>query len=500
MKIDVKVLEKWNWLIDAAKKYWVDSIPTGLSDDEFNQAEERAFKEDGFYVRDYVMENFLKGSKSKNSYIEKIKKYKVTNSTMLNAIEKTSIDLGIPEDELWCDLKYDGSSIAIYLDSKTGRPIKAVTVGNTNLTGFGVDQTWKLIDFLPKSFPRGIIAIQAEALIDTERLKLMDIDEDKARQKANGLINSKNCNEEVENLLTLRAFRYYTDNSIEGNLIKSRPYGEVLRNFKIVTSKKDGHILFAPAQTWTLKELKEIGGNYTETDKTVTSTGTFLNDGWVIYNNQGVCQRALKYEGAGSGTEAIKTKVKSIQWNDQSKKGKDSWSANVIIEPVEIKGCIVRKPSAGSVKKLITNNITPGAEVGIILANSTIPKVGDVFSGGNGNFQYPKCSCGYQMSDKDIFGSNLKCGNQNCSERLSRMKNYVSTLTVGDLPDLNKLLVIDRWDWGNVTVDFDYIKTLIINNKKIDYYNYLKSFLKTNLQIRNLDLVWLPSWKALGGK
>lgn len=145
----------------------------------------------------------------------------------------------------------------------------------------------------------------------------------------------------------------------------------------------------------------------------------------MLYNEHGICQRAIKYAGAGSGTEAIKTRVKSIIWNDQTCKGKDSWSANVEIEPVQVKGCTIKKPSAGSVSKLIKNNITPGAEVGIILANSTIPMVGNVFKPGNGDYMWPACKCGYRLSSKDIYGSLLKCGNPMCSERLGRMRKVL---------------------------------------------------------------------------
>ena len=38
----------------------------------------------------------------------------------------------------------------------------------------------------------------------------------------------------------------------------------------------------------------------TESDRVKTLTGTFLVDGWVCYNKAGVCQRALKFAGAGS--------------------------------------------------------------------------------------------------------------------------------------------------------------------------------------------------------
>ena len=496
-----KSLEKWKILIDACKAYYIDSLPTGISDSEYDNMEQRAAMEDGFFVRDYVFQTYTKGAKALNKYIDKIKKKKVENMSMLQALEQKESELG--EGNLFYDLKYDGSSIAVYIDPSNGVPKKIVTVGNLNLDNYGVDQTWKLMPFLPSRFPKGIVAIQCEALID---LSTFPLDPDTARQRANGLINSKKDEAQVDvnNYLTLRAYRYYIDNNSiprdselldeSGNL---KDYREVLSSFEIVKSPADGRILFSPADVFTLEDLKKYPG-YTETERTVTSTGEFLNDGWVIYNKQGVCCGALKYAGAGSGTEAIKTKVLGIQWNSQVEKGKDSWSANVIIDPVQIKGCTVKKPSAGSVGKLVKRNITPGAIIGVIMANSTIPMVGDVFSPGNGDYQWPTCSCGYRMSENDVYGSLLKCGNPMCTERLGRMKSYIGTLgnILRDL-DLNKLLVIDRFKWEDSNISYPQLLGYIERSDEVGYYNYLLGFMKTDLQRRNLDLVWKASYTVL---
>lgn len=489
-----QILNKWSILIQACKNYYVDSLPTGMTDAEFDALESRAIEEDGFFVRDFVFMTYLKGTKAKNSYIEKIKKEKVEGLTMFEAIKEKQKELG---EEVYCDLKYDGCSIAIYVDPYRGIPTKIVTVGNLNIDNYGVDQTWKLMPFLPKTFPLGITAIQCEALIDLARFSG---DPDTARQKANGLINSSKPEalEEVYNLLTLRAYRYYCDdNPVRSFGIRGiEDYRSVLNNFETVRAQ-DGHILFAPADSWTVNELSKYPG-YTETDRTETSTGTFLNDGWVLYSKTGKCLGALKYSGAGSGTELIKTKVQGIQWNDQSKKGKDSWSANVIVDPVTVRGCIIKKPSAGSVSKLIKKNITQGATVSIILANSTIPMIGDVYSPGNGNFMWPTCSCGYKLSEKDIYGSLLKCGNPYCTERLNRMKNYLDSLSniISQL-DLNEFLVIDRFKWENTSINLNNMLLFVEKNDELGYYNYLRSFLKTDLQYRNFDLVWRASFKAL---
>lgn len=498
--MDEKLLKKWEVLINACKNYYIDCIPTGLTDFEFDELEKRAVVEDCFFARDYVFNKYLKGTKTKNQWIEKIKKTVVPSSIrMLKALEDIEKGMGEP---LYYDLKYDGSSLAIYLDSKTGRPVRVVTVGNLNLDNFGVDQTWKLLKFLPNKFPKGIVAIQAEALIDLERLG-PGIDPETARQKANGLVNSKKPEmlKEVENLLTIRAYRYYSDpKSKEGKIIREADYRSVINSFETTYSPIDGHILFAPADVWSLNQLKTIDSGYTQSDRTKTSTGTFLNDGWVVYNRFGLCLGALKYEGAGSGTEAIKTIVKEIQWNSQLSKGKDSWSANVLIEPVTIKGSTIRKPSAGSVSKLVENNISPGAMVGIVLANSTIPKIGKVYSPGNRDFNWPTCTCGYKMSESDIFGSNLKCGNKFCTERLNRMLDYLGSVNNYRDLNLNILLVIDRFKWEDTNIDIDTLLSLVELRDFSGYCSYLESFLSTDLQRRNLKLVVEPSYKALSIK
>ena len=485
-----ELIQKYEILVDACKKYYVDSVPTGLLDSEYDELERQAAQE-GFFVRDYVFNTYMQGQRSKNQYIEKIKKTKVEGISMMAALIKFQSDYG---KKIYCDLKYDGSSIAIYLDPRTGRVKDITTVGNLNLENFGISQIGKLIGFMPKSFSRGIVAIQCEALVDVT--KMPEGSKDKARQKSNGLINSKYLEDEVNQLLTLRAYRYYTDDSPEGIAIRGMDYREVLQSFPTVRSRTDGHIKFAPADSWTIEELIGMSG-FTETDCITTSTGAFLADGWVCYSEDGICLGALKFAGAGSGSEKITTTVRSIQWNNQVPKGKDSWSANVIIDPVDIKGCTVRKPSAGSVSKLVKNNITPGAVVSIILANSTIPMVGETIMPGNGDYQWPTCSCGHIMSEKDVFGSLLKCSNPDCTERKARMKSYLDSLKSPFDLDLNKYLVIDRFKWENTDIDLSTLFEFIKKSDPDSYRDYLMKYMGTTLQKKNMELVWKLSYTVL---
>lgn len=485
------IIEKWKNLINACKAYYIDSLPTGMTDSEYDFLENQALHEDGFSVRDYVFQEYLKGTKTKNSYIEKIKKTKVTGS-MLDYLIKYVENLELGTDDVYVNLKHDGSSLAIYLDPSTGIPLRIVTVGNLNIDDYGVDQTWKLINFLPRRFPIGITAIQAEALINIQDLG--EENADRARQKANGLINSKYCEDEVNQLLTIRAYRYYLDPQY-GAYLDGSDYREVLRSFGTVQDSVTGHIKFAPATIWTISELQNTTPGFMDTQKTDSGCGVFLNDGWVVYSKFGVCLGALKYSGAGSGTEGTTT-VRGIQWNSQVAKGKDSFSVNVLVDPINVLGCTVKKPSGGSVGKMVRNNITPGAKVSIIMANSTIPMVGEVHKPGNGDFNWPVCGCGYQTSKKDIYGSLLKCGNQECTERENRMRKYISGLSQIEDINLDRFLVIDRFKWDGQIQLNELLKT-VEKNMPSDFYDLLLKPLTTDLQKRNLELVWKSAFKIL---
>jgi hypothetical protein len=132
------------------------------------------------------------------------------------------------------------------------------------------------------------------------------------------------------------------------------------------------------------------------------------------------------------------------------------------------------------------------------MANSTIPMVGESFKEGNGDFMWPTCSCGYTMSEKDVYGSLLKCGNPMCAERLGRMDSYVKSLgNVYNELNLNKLLVIDRFKWEDTDINIEFLLKSIENNTPDDYYSQLRSYMKTDLQVRNLDLVWKASFIVL---
>lgn len=512
--VQPEILEKHKEALEAARKYWVLNQPTGMLDHVFNQLE-LAARQDGLELRDYVTQE-LQGTRAKNAdYVEKVEKNQVTGS-MLEAVRAFQSEH--PEVAYWIP-KYDGSSLGAYYDTKTGRCVKVITIGGSNLNGLGIDQTEKFAGFFPDIPGSGIMMIQAECLVSLEH----GFGEN-SRQKANGLVNSSyeplaesewlasgkgrtqkqyqgylkkfkenldQVKREVSDYINIRGFRYYTEPGFPGV-----DYKAMLESLPAVWNDS-GDLKFAPGYVMTMADLEALGPEVVEKDIWATPTGTFLVDGLVAYTADGHCVKALKYKDAGRG-EAVR--VQKVQWNNQIKKGKDSWSANAIVDPIEIRGSVITKPSMGSVKKMVTGNISPGALVTLILANSTIPAISEVLEPGNGDFSWPVCSCGYQMDQKDTFGSLLKCGNPMCTERLERMRKYLGTCKTPEAINPDKLLIIDRTKLTEIP---DLMVTLVdgIRSGVITGPDGIKAelekTLKTDLQRRNIALVVGPAFVAL---
>ena len=103
-----------------------------------------------------------------------------------------------------------------------------------------------------------------------------------------------------------------------------------------------------------------------------------------------------------------------------------------------------------------------------------------------------------KMSEKDVYGSLLKCGNQLCSERIGRMRSYLSSLQPNLVGfDLNKYLVIDRFKWENTNIDLSLLFSFVENNNEQGFFEYLAGYLTTQLQLRNLNLVWKAGFIVL---
>jgi hypothetical protein len=99
------------------------------------------------------------------------------------------------------------------------------------------------------------------------------------------------------------------------------------------------------------------------------------------------------------------------------------------------------------------------------------------------------------MSSSDIYGSRLKCGNLRCSTREARMTNYLQNNW--DNLDLNKLLVIDGFNFASTDIDLGKLLDLVSKDLYDQFRDYLMSYMNTENRKRNMDLVVLSAWTCL---
>lgn len=510
--IDPKIIEKHAIGIEAARRYYVLGERTGFSDDYYTNVLEANARKDGLELRDYVMQE-VQGCRSMNAdYIGRVQKVQVSGN-MWEALEHYESEVA-PEIEYEIP-KYDGSSIAAYYDVSTGRCIRVITIGGSNLGSEGIDQTEKLGRYFPDLPGSGIRALQCECLVSLEH----GFGEG-SRQKSNGIINASyiplsfeefkggvgterqyrsylkkfwenqaRVEKEIDDIINIRAFRFFIEPGYP-----SLDYLATIQNLPVVYNSA-GDIKFCGGYVF----RKDEHGEFLNHDIWETPTGTFLVDGVVGYTKTGECVKALKYKDAGRGES---TEVLGLKWTNQVSKGKDSWSCNALIDPIVVRGSEIKKPVVGSLKKMIESGLSKGARVTVILANSTIPQVSKVIEPGNRDFEWPVCSCGYRMGPDDIYGTRLKCGNHMCSERYNRMRDYLDSLKDARKLDLSKFLVIDGFKWKEKVEQYDSLIDQVYSIVSQDQgvialYILLEHFLSTNLQKKNLNLVIHPAYAAL---
>ena len=167
--------------IKVANNYY-NGRPTGMTDYDYDQLLEKVKEDDPSFniYRHVIYEN---------------DSVKARHEIPLPAIGKIDFKnleqmATIPDDWVLTP-KYDGCSIVVYYD-KSGN-LRNIITRSDDVTG--VVQTKKLRGKVPNKVTPGIHAIFFEALV-----------QEGGRSKANGLINSKYKQDEVDELLTLRPF------------------------------------------------------------------------------------------------------------------------------------------------------------------------------------------------------------------------------------------------------------------------------------------------------
>lgn len=277
--------------------------------------------------------------------------------------------------------KFDGSSVVIYYTN--GHLSYIASMGDKEV---GVDQTEKFKSFVPKEVDKSISYIRCECLIDASL-------DDNARGKANGLVNSKYKQDEVDRLCTLMAFCAH---GLDGKIL---PWNEFAKLSQYNRVRDNGIPYFYRAPE--VQNLSMIKGFCAYQDAHVHFT--FAIDGIVYYEQH----FAYKYYFITSEVVTIK----EIEWNETEK---GLLYPTILIDPVELGTATVSRISSNGVRNLIEQGLGVGAVIEVARSGETIPQVVKVIS--PAKVELPVCEhCGHQFTEDDILSTGLICTNPDCN-------------------------------------------------------------------------------------
>jgi NAD-dependent DNA ligase len=236
----------------------------------------------------------------------------------------------------------------------------------------------------------------------------------------------------------------------------------------------------------------------------------FQVDGVVAYTYAGVKGFKFYY------TEFQDTIVEEIQWN---RKENGSFAPVLAIKTIELNGKEINNVATGGVPNMIDSQMGKGAKVRVILANMTIPKVIEVLEPSE-DYQFPTCDCGYQLSENDIYGSTLKCQNENgCKWKVNNWysqfireiletpdcidKDVISFFRI-ELWWILSYLKIDRWNpqqkfQGENEGDLACQIWANIDDNQPEEFKYLieSNFYFTELNAANFEINWKSTFELL---
>lgn len=484
--------EELKLLTESANRFYMnrysDSSIKTISDKQYDELARRYREETGLSEKTLVQ--WDSDLKLVNDPDEGLAKEIVENEDMVKVITQLMDTNG---EGCVAELKYDGSSIKGYYTPE-GRLAKVL---GTPDEAYGIDRTKAFFDIFPKRVKPGIKTIRGEVLVDANKYGKL------ARNKANGLTNSKHMDDEVNREAFVRAYQLkYWDN---------RPYDfeEVqkdLDELPKVTSVRDGKEVFVFDRAYKLtKELIPTS------DIVHLPNGEVVQaDGVVLYTKQGVRGYKFYY------TESDITTVEGIDWTFNSNNG--SYAAVLMISQIELNGKNINRVSSNGVPNLVSLKFGIGSQIEVILANMTIPKVHKVLSQST-NYDFPTCECGYKLSENDIFGSALKCQNPNCSTRLANkseiLKWVLHDRQIGGWEGLKTyiecnpfwvmdFIAIDRYNPRNSFIGsslFDVTGGVINSIENNDEQGFkqkiLSNFRFTDLSQSLFEIYYLAAFKAL---
>lgn len=446
----------------------------------------------------------------------------VEDNDLKGAVKNYLSANNLSKDDYYMNLKYDGGSIKGYYHEG-----KLQYILGTPDEEYGLVRTKAFWDLFPHELQdKSIKTLQGEVLVDSRVYNQL------ARNKANGLTNSKHMDDQVRNEAFIRIYRIQFNDTNEFNYERSLNALKNLPQIKMTRFRPTGNsdcnetirefpeeIVFSSAYSLDPEEVP------TTTLVSLKNGDNFQADGVVVYSKLGI--QGFKFYYTESGI----TRVKGVRYNRQAN---GSYAAVLEIDELILNDKSINNVSSNGVPNMIDMKMGKGALVKVIMANLTIPKVIEVLEPSE-DYCFPKCGCGYQMTENDIFGSTLKCGNtgicsghseiidgeevfisgrlEDWTEEFSWIPKYLTENNIGfstwmmdNFWDFMTILKVDRWKPENKCtksgIELEELKIeigLAICDYNFDRFNELieSSFNFSDLQHSNYVINARTSFEAI---
>lgn len=397
--------------------------------------------------------------------------------------------------------KYDGSSGVIYYTNG-----KLSHIASMSDKEVGIIQTDKFKEFVPQEVPENISYLRFEELVDVRKYE-------NARGKANGLMNSKYLQDEVDELCTLVVFQGV---DINANII---PWEELESYNLPILLRPDGRPYFMLSPRVEDIELCSRIENGIDVERGIahyyklgvhdsTIDFKFCIDGIVYTEDDSYGPNwCYKYDYLTS-KEAY---VEDISWRETDREG---YTSVLVIDPIQIDGKWMYGPSTNGVPKLIEFGCGPGSRVEVAFSKTTIPKVVGVIE--TAPITYPICPCGNQLSEDDLMGALIRCQKPECSHKLELREQWMedNLANKGEYASLTDKEYILMWlEWfvftflniarfnyeNNRWYDFDTFSVDLLNSIKneddkrfieiIESNYHMSALMKQDLKINALSTI-----------
>jgi len=465
-------------LIEAAIAFYKGMPSTGLTDKEYDERRVNLISRTGKDVFHFIelVDGLEIGDEIPSRPFEAKEQ---VDGSLKERIKEYVSELG--EDYL-ISPKYDGSGIkAIYRNGRLMRIISG---------DLGIDRTAKLKSFFPENIDPSITQLHAEALVSLSH-GLGGL----TRNKANGLINSKYLQDEVDEMIEIRIFNI----DFEDGVYDFKRLATYLVNFNFNLPNK--------TETATILSLDQVP----ESDRLETKYDNFLVDGVVVYHEKGI--RCFKFYY----TETKEVIIKNISWGESDY---EAYSPVAEFDTVTLQDTNVSRASYNGCNFLFDNKCGIGSKVLVARVNSTIPKIVKILETSE-NYGFPTCTCGKVINTQ--YGNSIKCSDPECTNKYEVRVNWIerninkrnaTLVTKKDFIDLisidthvwiGELLNIERWNAKSKFIFNSFILDSLENSFKDNNSDLFKKILESCFNYsdnayRIMELNYLSLFKALSNK